>query len=161
MPIPPDALGDLIDRHWGPLLAWVGRCDGAAEDVVQQAFIRLASTEPAPEHPVGWLYRVSRRLAINEHKSQARRRQRHNHVARSQQQPQPCWQSAEASELIELLQQLPDDCRQVVVARLWGDLTFEEIAVVVGASPATVWRRYGEALEMLRKTYQVQCQVNS
>lgn len=161
MPIAPEKLAELIDRHWGPLLAWVGRCDGAAEDVVQSAFIKLAAVEPAPDHAVGWLYQASRHLAMNERKSRQRRLRRQASVARPDSQTPTVWQSAEASELIEKLHGLPDDLREIVVARVWGNLSFEEIATMLNASRSTVWRRYGEALSSLREYYGVQLPVKS
>lgn len=47
--------------------------------------------------------------------------------------------------------QLPDVQRQVVTARIWGELTFEQIAEVVDRFSATVFRLFHEALDTLRK----------
>jgi RNA polymerase sigma-70 factor (ECF subfamily) len=52
---------------------------------------------------------------------------------------------------LEHLDALPPDQREVVVARIWGGLTFDEIAALVGEPRTTVYRRYGEALEVLRE----------
>lgn len=173
MPLGPDILSELIKRHWGPLLAWVGPrnafCgyhDGEfpvsgnafAEDVVQQTFIKLASLDEPPGNVAAWLYTVSRNEARNE-TLYAQRRQRRQHRAAGQERvsDESVWASAEASELAETLSQLPDDLRQVVVAKIWGDLTFDEIANLLGCSKATVWRRYEAALNLLRKTYGVPC----
>jgi RNA polymerase sigma-70 factor (ECF subfamily) len=51
----------------------------------------------------------------------------------------------------EALQSLPEEQREVVVARLWGGLTFQQIAEVVGVSASTACRRYESAIAALRK----------
>lgn len=168
MSLSPDVLSELIQRHWGPLMAWVGtqssNVDGSnaeslmAEDVVQQAFIKLAGLDHVPENVVAWLYVVSRNEARNQQLSNGRRRRRHSRVASDESvSNESVWASAEAVELAETLSQLPDDLRRVVVARIWSDLTFDEIASLLNCSKATVWRRYETALTLLRKTYGVSC----
>ncbi len=158
MGVSSEQLTSLLDRHWGPLLAWVGIQNPAAEDVVQQAFISLASQSSVPDHPVAWLYQTSRRLAINESTQAARRRRRHAVVARSESLSPNAWKSTEAAELVEKLSQLDEAQRQVIVARLWGDLSFEDIAAVTGSSRATVWRRYQSGLQSLQQLYGVTCE---
>jgi RNA polymerase sigma-70 factor (ECF subfamily) len=49
------------------------------------------------------------------------------------------------------LERLPEEQREVIVAHLWGGLTFEEIAEVTGASSSTAHRRYAEGLQTLRQ----------
>jgi len=46
---------------------------------------------------------------------------------------------------------LPMEQREIVIPRIWGGLTFDEIAALTGDSRTTVHRRYGEALETLRE----------
>ena len=49
------------------------------------------------------------------------------------------------------LAELPLELREVIVARLWGGLTFEEIGQVVGCSLPTAHRRYQTGLAQLRE----------
>lgn len=157
MPISPDNLITLINCHWGPLLAMVGRDRPWAEDVVQLAFVRLAAEEPPPDNPVAWLYRVTRREAINQWKQAQRRRHRQVAVAQAEVTPDDAGRQAESQELLEQLQQLEDDARQVLVARIWGQLSWEEIMRLTGKSRTTVWRLYRAALVQLRFHYDVPC----
>ena len=161
MTISATSLAELLDRHWGPLVAWVGPCNGAAEDVVQQAFIALSRETTVPAQPIAWLYKTSRNLACNERKQRTRRIRRHQVVARPEQQPCPLWQTQEAAELAERLGELPSDAREIVVARIWGELSFDEIAKLVHKSRATVWRHYNAALESLRDIYGVPCNTKT
>src|SRR5207248_9051798 len=52
---------------------------------------------------------------------------------------------------------LPLEQREVIVARLWGGLTFEQIAELTGTSPPTAFRRYAAGLEALRQKLRVSC----
>lgn len=160
MAVSPETLAELIDRHWAPLVAWVGPTDRAAEDVVQQAFIALSAQQVSPENPAAWLYKTSRNLAINERKQRERRRVRQAKAARAERQPCDVWRNSEAAELAEHLDRLPDGAREIVVARIWGGLSFEEIAGAVDKSRATVWRHYQAAIEALRESYGVSCETN-
>jgi RNA polymerase sigma-70 factor, ECF subfamily len=48
------------------------------------------------------------------------------------------------------LSELPDDQREVVVMHVWGELTFSEIAELLGVSSNTAASRYRYALAKLR-----------
>lgn len=158
MPLPADLLSEAVQQHWGPLMAWVGVDSEVAEDVVQQTFIRLADLDQPPKNMAAWLFTVSRNEARNQ-SLYARRRRRRQQVASLPESTtvDTAWASAEAAELAETLSTLPEELRQVVVARIWSDLTFDEIADLLDCSKATVWRRYESALTLLRKTYGVTC----
>ena len=155
MTVSASEIARLIDQHWGALLIWVGTNDEAAEDIVQQAFVALAAEQNEPENAVGWLYRTSRNMAINEHKKRHRRERRHVKVARPEHEPCRLYETLEANELAEHILTLPPESREIVVARIWGELSFEEIANVTNSSRATVWRRYHAALDILREKYGV------
>ncbi len=161
MTISPETLAELLERHWGPLVVWVGPCGGAAEDVVQKAFIALSAESVVPRNPAAWLYKTSRNLAINERKQRQRRQRRHEIAARPEEQPCDVWRSSQAAELAEKLNRLSEESREIVVARIWGGLSFEEIAQVVQTSRVTVWRRYNSALQSLRELYGAPCETKN
>ena len=48
-------------------------------------------------------------------------------------------------------------CLAVIVARLWGGLSFEQIAGVAGCSASTACRRYAAGIDALRKELGVPC----
>ncbi len=56
------------------------------------------------------------------------------------------------------LQALPLEQREVIVAHLWGGLTFEQIAEVSGISSSTAHRHYRAGLTALRERLGVSCQ---
>jgi RNA polymerase sigma-70 factor (ECF subfamily) len=59
------------------------------------------------------------------------------------------------------LQRLPDEQREVIVARLWGGLSFEQIAEAAGCSASTAFRRYSAGIDALRRELDEPCPTPS
>jgi RNA polymerase sigma-70 factor (ECF subfamily) len=152
-----EQLAALVDRHAVPLQLWVGRRCLAADDVVQEAFCRLAVADPPPEQPVAWLYRVARNLAENQRVSSRRRRNREKQAAVPEASQNDPTEPLVVDEVLDAVLQLDDSFREVVTARIWGQLTFEEIGGLCEISTATASRRYRDALVQLRKLLNVSC----
>jgi len=156
-PLKPDDLCRLIDAHSATLILYAKQWNADdAEDVVQETFLRLvrrAQWEGKPENPAAWLFTAVRNEAIDRIRK-AKRRQKHE---RQRAAERPVWletppdTSLRSEELLKFLDALPLEQREIVIARIWGGLTFDEIAVLIGDSRTTVHRRYGEALETLRQ----------
>ena len=157
MPISPERIAELVERHAVPLQLWAGRKCVSAEDVVQEAFCRLAVLDAPPEQPVAWLYRVVRNLAENQRLSTQRRRTREKRVAVPESIDSDPTLQIDADEVLQAVWKLDDPLREVVTARIWGELTFDEIGLLCGISTATASRRYRAALEQLRKRMGVPC----
>ena len=62
--IEPDALGRLYRQHAPALRLYARQWPGAGEDLVQDAFVKLARQSPPPEQVLPWLYRVVRNGAL-------------------------------------------------------------------------------------------------
>ena len=71
-----DWLGRLVDRHAAALELFARQWCDTPEDVVQEAFVKLAAARTPPENPAAWLFRVVRNGALNAAQA-ARRRRRH------------------------------------------------------------------------------------
>lgn len=151
--IHPQQLVQLLDDHAAALELYAAQWADIPEDIVQIAFIRLAQQTDVPAVPVAWLYRVVRNEAISTVRS-LNRRNRHEAAAAGQ---TPTWfQSNKDNELdaetaTEMLRQLPPEEREIVVARIWGVVTFEQISDLVEVSQSTAHRRYETALATLRR----------
>lgn len=149
MPLAAEQLAELINAQAASLRLWVrSRCD-SADDAVQEAFCRLAVEEPPPDNPVAWLYRVARNLAEKQRLADQRRRRREESRAAAE----SVCSAADTLELAETLaavEQLEPELREVLVARLWGQLSLEEVGKLCGVSAATAFRRYEAALKALR-----------
>jgi RNA polymerase sigma factor (sigma-70 family) len=149
--IGPENLSRLFDEYASALVLYARqRCD-APEDVVQEAFVALARQRTAPDRAVPWLYRVVRNAALGAARSSRRRRKREARVWGGE-----AWFAAtddrvDAQSAQALLSELEPDIRETIVARLWGGLTFEEIARVQGCSLTTAHRRYQAGLTRLHE----------
>jgi RNA polymerase sigma factor (sigma-70 family) len=150
--IGPELLGALLDRHAAALELYARQWCRAPEDVVQQAFLQLARQALAPEQPATWLYRVVRNGAISAARAEQRRRRHETAVAKGA----ACWFVADESAGLDAaaatsaLGQLAAEEREVIVAHLWGGLTFQEIAAVTDLPSSTAHRRYESGLRTLR-----------
>ncbi|HEX5273049.1 MAG TPA: sigma-70 family RNA polymerase sigma factor [Gemmataceae bacterium] len=150
-PTEPTVLGQLYRRHAPALRLYARQWGGSAEDLVQNAFVRLARQVPPPDNVVAWLYGVVRNEARAEQRGAARRRRREQRAGAPEEWLSPAEDRIDAGEAARRLAELPLELREVIVARLWGGLTFEEVAALVGCSLATAHRRYHAGLEQLRE----------
>ena len=154
----PQDFARLIDASAAPLVLYARQWCGAPEDVVQEAFIKLVCQRRMPEDVLAWLYRVVRNAAIDAGKTARRRRQRESSVARPER-----WfvedeiDGLDADAAVAALELIGGESREVIVARHWGGLSFEQIAAVVGCSASTAFRRYSAGIEELRKQLRVPC----
>lgn len=158
----PEFLGRLFDRHAAALELYARQLCDCSEDAVQEALIELVGQPRMPDDVLAWLYRVVRNKAISALRS-ARRRKRHETEAVGK---RSIWFDRSAADLIDAgvaataLESLPIEQREVVVARIWGGLSFGQIGQLVGASDSAAHRRYEAALLALRQKLRVPCPKN-
>ena len=128
-----------------------------AEDIVQTAITRLCQGLPAKrEVKLGQIYRAIRNRALDMHKSRQRRLAREG-AAAGQLYPSRMFEKDGTDDGISdsvqaALMKLPEDQREVIVMKIWGDLTFREIAEVLATSLNTVASRYRYAIEKLKSS---------
>jgi RNA polymerase sigma-70 factor (ECF subfamily) len=67
----------------------------------------------------------------------------------------------ESADLAAALALLTDELREVVVARTWGGLSFEQIAELAGCSISTAHRRYEAGIAALRERLEVPCPMKT
>jgi RNA polymerase sigma-70 factor (ECF subfamily) len=157
----PDRLGYLMDRHAAALELYARQWCAHPEDVVQESFIKLVRQPIEPTHISAWLYRVVRNAAISAGRSE-RRRQRYETAAAAQ----TTWfctdesMALDAATVTAVLNGLPMDQREVIIAHLWGGLTFEQIGELSDCSATTAHRRYTAGLAELRTRLNVPCPTN-
>jgi len=130
---------------------------------VQEAFLKLMGQPRLPEQVLPWLFRVVRNRAISAARAERRRRRREQDVA-ARSAP---WfstdpaQGLDADALHQALAALPADQREVIVAHIWGGLTFEQIAALAACSTSMAYRRYSAGVAALRaRLGEVPCPTN-
>jgi RNA polymerase sigma factor (sigma-70 family) len=157
----PEAVTRLWDEHSAALVLYARQWCDTPEDVVQEAFLTLVRQTMSPENPVGWIYRVVRNQAINAARSCGRQVRREAAVAAD---GEPWFETAagdrlDAAAASDALKHLPVEQREAIVARLWGGLSFDEIARLSDASVSTVYRCYQRGLVALRERLGWSCQT--
>ena len=129
-------------------LAWLLTHDHhAAEDVVQDAFVRLRPRLAVIEHRTAYL----RTSIVNGCRDRARSAGRADAGLRRIRLVVEASSTDQPSDLLDVVARLPYKQRSVLVLRYWGDLSEAEIADIVGVRPATVRSITARALARLRK----------
>ncbi|HLN27452.1 MAG TPA: RNA polymerase sigma factor [Gemmataceae bacterium] len=154
----PHEFARLVDRHGPPLILYARQWCHAPEDVVQEAFVKLAAARQPPREVVPWLYRVVRNGALDAAKIAQRRQRREQAAARPERWfVEPAVEGLDAATAVAALERLPVEQREVIVARLWGGLSFEEIAALAGCASSTAFRRFSAGIDALRKELDAPC----
>jgi RNA polymerase sigma-70 factor (ECF subfamily) len=149
--IAPEELGRLYREHAPALRLYVRQWPNGDEDLVQDAFVKLAEQSPAPNQVLPWLYRVVRNGGLAAARGEARRRRREGRVSAPEAWFAEADDRIDGREATRRLAELPLEQREVVVARIWGGLTFEDVARLAGCSLPTAHRRYQAGLAALRE----------
>ena len=151
-----DEMVKIIDAHFASLVLYARQWSVAnAEDLVQEAMLKLLKQsykKGCPENAAAWLFQVVRNSAMSEFRKNSRRAKHEQNFAQNR---TPWTESGghtglEASEMSEMLDELPLELRELVIMRIWGGLSFDEMAKLTSMSRTTVFRKYSEALEILK-----------
>jgi len=129
-----------------------------AEDIVQEAFVKFWRRNHNIENRA-MLYAAVRSIALDFIRRDARRARREAIVfkeADSAIEPQFELEDDTQSALAAAVDSLPRDQREVLVLKIWNDLTFTQIACALGISQNTAASRYRYALTNLKKSLQPQ-----
>lgn len=160
-----DALNDDSWKTWfqlnGPKLLlcarqWT-RSQADAEDVVQEAFVRFwRHQRRLPGNPMALLVTSVRRSALDLGRRESRRLAREERAGAGDPECDSLFVASAGDagrhEAVEsALWRLPDEQREVIVLKIWGELTFEQIATQLGISPNTAASRHRYALVALRR----------
>jgi len=162
-PIDAEQLGQLLDEHGSALAIYAAQWTDAADDCVQEALVELARQRQSPEHVVAWLYRVVKHRALNAARGDRRRRERESRAMaeRLPDNGQPvAFGGDEVNAATDALLQLESGERELIILRIWGNLTYEEIGAALGISTATAYRQYERALTKLRNILESPCTTN-
>lgn len=138
-----------------------------AEDVLQDALVKLAKKVEegtfvgGQESWMSFLYTQIRREAIDRGRKEDRRRKREEHVVddfkglNTTESGSWFMESDAGSEQAELLEEalkeLPEKFAEVLVMKIWGGRTFDDIGKALDISLHTAASRYRYGLEALRK----------
>jgi RNA polymerase sigma-70 factor, ECF subfamily len=141
------------------------RTEADAEDVLQDAMLRLwrsgmiESDENGTINPsLAGAFTQIRRSAIDQARKNIRRANREDRAMEMGEYSDIVWfdntleNDERAAQIEQALKSLPDYYQEVITLKIWGDLTFEEIAETLDIPMNTAASRYRYALEKLRRT---------
>ena len=144
----------------GPALLLFARrwtnCRAEAEDIVQEAFVRFWRRQHSIENRA-LLYATVRSTALDRLRSDQRRARREAAVALDgAQHLEPQFTTVDEGQqmLAAAVERLPNEQREVVILKIWNELTFAEIGHVLEISQNTAASRYRYALGALKKILQ-------
>jgi RNA polymerase sigma-70 factor (ECF subfamily) len=162
-PIDAELLGRLLDELGPALALYAAQWTDAADDCVQEALVELAGQPRVPENVRAWLYRVVKYRALNAARGEKRRREREARSAADRfigGELTSAFDREDAISLAEAIDRLEQVERETVVMRIWGSLTYEEIAAALNISTSSAHRQFERALGTLRKILDVPCPTN-
>ena len=150
----------LYDEHAQSLYAFLlnfTRNEADTRDLLQEMFVKLVR-EPkllaGVREERAFLIRLAHNAAIDlMRRRSTRERTKENFCAEMISPFAPTSDPDETifrDELVEALGELPEEQRAVVHLKLWGGLTFEEIAAALEIPPNTAASRYRYGLDKLR-----------
>jgi len=153
-----DALVLLVERYCGPLLYYVRRLIGdshAAEDVLQDVWMTVVRELPRLRDRrsfAAWVYRIARNKVFRQLK-------RKGHLpiptedmeVEADAKEEGHFSPEEAALVHQCLESLPFQHREVLMLRFFEQMSYEQIAEVVGCRVGTVRSRLHYAKRALRK----------
>ena len=131
------------------------RTSADAEDIVQDAFVRFWRKEHSIENR-GLLYATVRSVALDLLRRDVRRARREANASLEMEHstaPQFDFDDGAQLELAAAVDLLPVEQREVLVMKIWNELTFAEIGQALGISQNTAASRYRYALAALKKNF--------
>ncbi|MCU1579079.1 MAG: polymerase sigma-70 factor [Rhodoglobus sp.] len=151
-----------IWQEYAPAVAAFARARGSreADDLTSDVF--LALFEQLPDFVGGepelrsFVFSIAYRRLVDELRRRTRRGEARPWSAEEDVRESPSAEDAALERLgeasaVQLLDDLPEDQRNVMVLRILGDLTIEQIAEVVGKRAGAVKALQHRALQSLRK----------
>jgi RNA polymerase sigma-70 factor (ECF subfamily) len=155
----PAAFGILFDRHGATLLRFLARrvdpseAEGLLGEVFRIAFERRAGFQQERDTARPWLYGIGANVVAKHHRSESRRvRATARLAARRSLSEDPAERAIPATDaraswnrVADAVADLPPGERQALLLYAWEELSYDEIAEVLGVPVGTVRSRLNRA----------------
>jgi RNA polymerase sigma-70 factor, ECF subfamily len=153
------AYARLVDAYYDRLYRWLYHLTHdrhAAEDLTQETFLKAfagLARFRAGSNFRAWLFRIAHNNFVNQRRAAARRREPlPEGVADDAEGPLERLAGHETQErLAEAVRRLPEEFRAALLLRAEGELSFRQIAEVLGLTEETArWRVFKARQKLLR-----------
>ena len=148
---------DWLGKHGPQLLLFARtqtRCEADAEDLLQEAVVESSGKSEGNPPDLPLVYTTLRRRAIDlARKTDCRTAREEVTTERSE----DCWfddtiEQKETAWLIDrAIKNMPEKFREVVMLKIWSELTFAQIAQTLDIPLNTAASRYRYGLEILKR----------
>ena len=144
---------EALEQHESSLIRyarWILSDLESAREVVQETFLRLCKEDPArvDGHLAQWLFTVCRNLAFDARKKEARMAPLGNtEIAVAP----DLDERRTASQILQLVETLPKNQREVIYLKFQSDLSYKEISEVTKLSVSNVGFLIHSAVRAIRK----------
>ena len=148
---------ELYSRLWPELCAYCERmtegCRAAAEDIVQESFLRAMQNaylfeEMDGPHCRAWLYKTARNIFIDKARRAAAESKKLSVLDTDEAQTDPAFSEAEAASLLMLL---PPELRTLFKMRYIDGYNAAELGEIFDMNPSTLRSKLAVAKKLLRK----------
>jgi RNA polymerase sigma-70 factor (ECF subfamily) len=148
---------DWLGKHGPQLLLFARtqtRCEADAEDLLQEAVVESSGKSEGNPPDLPLVYTTLRRRAIDLARKTDRRTAREEVTA---ERSEDCWfddtiEQKETAWLIDrAIKNMPEKFREVVMLKIWSELTFAQIAQTLDIPLNTAASRYRYGLEILKR----------
>ena len=130
------------------------RCEADAEDLLQEAVVESSGKSEGNPPDLPLVYTTLRRRAIDLARKTDRRTAREEVTT---ERSEDCWfddtiEQKETARLIDrAIKNMPEKFREVVMLKIWSELTFAQIAQTLDIPLNTAASRYRYGLEILKR----------
>ncbi len=148
---------DWLGKHSPQLLLFARsqtRCEADAEDLLQEAVVESSGKSAGNPPDLPLVYATLRRRAIDLARKTDRRTTREEVTT---ERSEDCWfddtiEQKETAWLIDrAIKNMPEKFREVVMLKIWSELTFAQIAQTLDIPLNTAASRYRYGLEILKR----------
>lgn len=131
---------------------WLPRAQDA-EDVVQEAFVRVWKKRKGRDFADAYFFAAVRHASLDFLRGAGRRADRESSQTDGLFEPAESPPAVSPQDVESALASLPPEQREAVVLRIWGGLSFAEIAEITKSPPDTAAARYRYGIAALKKFF--------
>ncbi len=154
-------LRTIIERHYDGLREFFIRRTNSpetADDLTQSTFLKLAKVRSLERKcESGYIYKIARSIYADYYARQQRPFPSSERISVPD-SDRASIDSDEAQAMQEEIERLPEECRTILVLRLYQDYSFREASVMLGIPETTLVARYNKAVRCLKKVINLRMQ---